>query len=144
MKSVAACLTGCVALFLAGNAVAQTAADFKAGANGQITFVMPSKKIECTYTPKGGTAVYKPLDGGPELSCDRSEPKYVRVTMTPKMLKRYNNVGDQSCCGVDNVFAQGTRWTLSPFVCDSAPTGLTCKRADGKGFFMSAKEVKLQ
>jgi hypothetical protein len=145
MKITTACrLTVCIAIFCASGALAQTAVTFKAGANGQVTFVMPSKTTECTFTPAGGTPVYKPFDGGPELSCDRSEPKYVRVVLTPKSIKRFNNVGDQSCCGVDNVFAHGSRWTQGPFICESAEAGLTCKRADGKGFFMGAKDIKLQ
>ncbi|MSO66306.1 MAG: hypothetical protein EXQ82_00520 [Pseudolabrys sp.] len=127
-----------------GMAFAQTPAVFPAGANGQINFVMPSKTIECTFTPKGGAPVYKPFDGGPELSCDRSESKYVRVVLTPKNVRRFNNVGDPSCCGADNVFAHGLGWSHGPFTCDSAAAGVTCKRADGKGFFMGAKDIKLQ
>ena len=44
-------------------------------------FVMPSGNIGCTYIPEGGTDVYEPVDGGPELSCDRIEPKYLRATL---------------------------------------------------------------
>lgn len=119
-------------------------ATFPAGKDGQIVFLMPSKTIECTYTPKGGTSVYKPADGGPELSCDRSEPKYVRVVLTPKNVRRFDKVGDQSCCGADNIFAHGTRWTVGPFTCDSAAAGLTCRRADGKGFFMGPASVTVK
>jgi hypothetical protein len=54
---------------------AQQNVDFAAGAGGQITFVMPTHNVECVYTPQGGTATYKPLDGGPGLSCDRRDPK---------------------------------------------------------------------
>jgi len=145
MKTLLTGLTaGLFMLAVTGGAFAQTPVNFPAGKNGEIVFVMPSKTIECTFTPKGGTPVYKPFDGGPELSCDRSEPKYVRVVLTPKNVRRFNNVGDQSCCGVDNVFAHGSRWTQGPFTCDSAAAGVTCKRTDGKGFFMGAKEIKLQ
>jgi hypothetical protein len=49
-------------------AQAPEAISFPADKNGQITFVMPSQNVECTYTPAGGTPIYKPLDGGPELS----------------------------------------------------------------------------
>ena len=58
--------------------------NFAAGTGGQINFVLPSQNIGCTFTPKGGTGVYQPFDGGPELSCDRVAPQYVRVVLTPK------------------------------------------------------------
>lgn len=135
-------LAGALSL-AAGSAAAQTAAMFPAEANGQIIFVMPSKNVGCTFTPQGGTSVYQPHDGGPELSCDRVEPQYVRVVMTPKSLVRYNNVGDRDCCGV-NVFAYGTRWTQGPFVCDSAQSGLTCRRQDGRNFVLSRSGVVLK
>src|SRR5580700_4310064 len=79
-----------VALLLVPAAIhaQQTSIDFAAdAAGGQIVFVLPSHNVECTYTPKGGTTTYKPFDGGPELSCDRPDPKYVRVVLTPKTLK---------------------------------------------------------
>ena len=148
MKTSLACLTCNLLMIgtLMEGVSAQTpqSVNFPAGANGQIIFVMPSKNIECTYTPKGGTPVYEPYDGGPELSCDRAEPQYVRVVLTLKNVRRFNNVGDQSCCGVDNVFTHGSRWSHGPFSCDSAEAGLTCKRSDGRGFFMGRANIKLQ
>src|ERR1700744_1785641 len=80
----------------------QSTVDFAADKGGQITFFMPSHNVACIYTPQGGTEIYKPFDGGPELSCDRRDPKYARVVMTPKTLKRFDDVGDQGCCGGDN------------------------------------------
>src|ERR1700743_3011276 len=121
----------------------QTNIDFAAGAGGQITFVLPSHNVECTYTPQGGPPTYKPLDGGPELSCDRRDPKYVRVVMTPKTLKRFDGVGDQSCCGADNPLSYGSHWSKGPFACEAAEAGLTCKRADGRGFVISRERVEL-
>jgi hypothetical protein len=122
---------------------AQGIVEFRAGSNGAITFVMPSHNVECTFTPAGGTETYKPFDGGPELSCDRLEPKYVRVVLTPKSVKRFDDVGDQGCCGTDNPFRYGGHWSKGPFVCDSAESGLTCKRADGRGFVMSRERVEI-
>jgi hypothetical protein len=116
--------------------------EFAPNAAGQITFVMPSQNVECIYTPPGGTAVYKPVDGGPELSCDRRDPKYVRITLSPKSLKRSDNVGDQSCCGADNPFRYGGHWSRGSFVGDSAETGLICKRSDGRGFVISRERVE--
>jgi hypothetical protein len=121
----------------------QTSIDFAANAGGQIVFVLPSHNVECTYTPKGGTATYKPFDGGPELSCDRRDPKYVRVVLTPKTLKRFDDVGDQGCCGTANPFRYGSRLSKGPFACESAEAGLTCKREDGRGFVMSRERVEL-
>ena len=129
---------------LMGSASAQSPkpATFAPDANGQIQFVLPQHKVMCTFTPKEGTRVYKVVDG-PELSCDRVEPKYVRVTMNVKTVRRFDNVGDQDSLGVDNVFAAGSRWTQGPFTCDSTAAGLSCKRSDGRGFTMG-RDIKVQ
>ena len=133
-------------LVLAASAAAQTPvpAVFKPDANGQISFVMPSHNIGCTYTPAGGTPVYRPADGGPELACDRVDPTYVRVVLTPAGIRRFDKVGDASCCGVDNVFAYGSRWSAGPFACTSDASGLTCARADGRGFLLGRANVELR
>ncbi|MCC6887229.1 MAG: hypothetical protein IT536_01620 [Hyphomicrobiales bacterium] len=123
-------------------APAQAPAIFPVEPNGQILFVMPSRNIGCIYTPAGGTADYKPFDGGPELVCDRVAPDYVRLALTPTTFRRYNDVADRDCCdGLVHVFAYGTRWTQGPFVCDSAPSGLSCRRQDGRGFLMNRSNV---
>ncbi|HZC55244.1 MAG TPA: hypothetical protein VE396_04235 [Xanthobacteraceae bacterium] len=82
------------------------------------------------------------FDGGPELSCDRRDPTYIRLVLTPKSNKEFTNVGDQGCCGAENILAYGKRWVLGPFTCDSATGGLTCKRADGRGFTVSRGSVQ--
>jgi hypothetical protein len=108
---------------------------------GQIEFTMPSGNIGCIYTPAGGTDTYEPMGGGPELSCDRVEPSYVRVMMGPSgKPKRYNNVGDASCCGSDNVFDYGEVWKFDGFRCTSSTSGLQCTRG-GHGFTMSRKAI---
>ena len=129
---------------LTGTASAQAPkpVTFAPDANGQINFVLPQHKVMCTYTPKEGTPVYKVLDG-PELQCDRVEPKYVRVVLNAKTARRFDKVGDQDNLGVDNVFAPGSRWTQGPFTCDSTASGLTCKRSDGRGFTMG-RDIKVQ
>jgi hypothetical protein len=116
---------------------------FPAATNGQIVFVMPSARIECIYTPKGGTLLYEPLDGGPELSCDRVEPHYVRVVLTPNKVQRFNNVGDRGCCSAGNVLTYGARWTHDDFTCLSARTGLTCEHKNGHGFVISRSVIKV-
>src|ERR1700760_118663 len=134
-----------VFVLTSGVAQAQSASEisFPAAKDGGISFVMPSSNVGCTFTPQGGTDVYKPMDGGPELSCDRREPKYVRVVLTPKSVKRFDDVGDQGCCDGSNPFAYGKRWAKGPFVCESAETGLTCKRGDGRGFVMTREKVEV-
>ena len=106
---------------------------FAAQANGQVTFVMPSGNIGCIYTPKGGTDVYEPVDGGPEISCDRIEPTYVNITLGPKgPAVLTEDPGEQACCGGDNVFAYGNTATLDNFICSSSSAGLVCETRDKK------------
>ncbi|WP_275784914.1 hypothetical protein [Pararhizobium gei] len=108
----------------------------------QREFVLPSGNIGCVYTPRGGVAHYQPADGGPELSCDRVEPRYIRATLAahgPAMLLK--DVGDQGCCASGPVLDYGETWTAGPFSCLSGRTGLSCNRADGHSFFLSRKRI---
>ena len=119
------------------------AIDFDENAQGQIEFTMPSGNVGCIYTPEGGTDVYEPMGGGPELSCDRVEPAYVRVTMGPAgKPKRYNNVGDASCCGSRTTSSIMARCgdTMDSAACRRRPASI-CKRG-GHGFSMSRKAIK--
>jgi hypothetical protein len=106
-------------------------------------FVMPSGNIGCTYVPEGGTEVYQPADGGPELSCDRIEPKYLRATLgrSGKAVVR-TNVGDRGCCGGETIVPYGDTWSAGPFTCHSERTGLTCERNDGHSFLISRARVR--
>ncbi len=109
---------------------------------GLVHFVMPSENIECFYTPKGGAGAYMPADGGPELSCDRAEPTYLRFVLGAKgPAKMIKNVGDQSCCGGENYLDYGRSWQAAAFTCWSTKTGLTCERDDGHGFLISRAKV---
>ena len=106
---------------------------FAAQDNGQITFVMPSGNIGCIYTPAGGTDVYEPVNGGPEISCDRIAPTYVNITLGPKgPAKLIKNPGEQGCCGGDNVFAYGNTAAVGAFTCSSSEAGLICETRDKK------------
>ncbi len=108
----------------------------------QEEFVLPSGNIGCIYTPEGGTQVYQPADGGPELACDRVEPHYVRATLSRKGAATLaKNVGDPSCCSAGPVLDYGQTWTAGPFSCLSTRTGLSCERSDGHSFFLSRKRV---
>ena len=147
MKTSSMCLS-CILLLLgalpwSARGQSPTPVTFSADSRGQVNFVMPSKNIGCTFTPQGGTAVYQPFDGGPELSCDRIKPQYVRLVVTPKTVHRFDNVGDRDCCGADNVFAYGSRWTHGPFTCESADTGLTCRHSGGRGFSISQANIRI-
>jgi hypothetical protein len=112
--------------------------------NGQIGFVMPSGNIGCLYTPEGGTDIYAPVDGGPELICERVEPSYVTVILgaegEPQVIE---DPGEQSCCGADNLFAYGNVIELDGFYCVSATTGLTCESDEGYGFSMARAGIEL-
>jgi hypothetical protein len=116
---------------------------FVAEDNGQIIFVMPSGNIGCIYTPAGGTDTYEPLDGGPELSCDRIEPSYVNVVLGPNDPAIITeDPGEQSCCGGPNIFKYGNTVHLDGFTCKSSTKGLTCENPDtGYGFSMARAGV---
>ncbi len=114
---------------------------FGPNANGGTEFMMPSGNVACIYIPAGGTDVYEPDDGGPELQCDRVEPTYLRFLLGKSGKAKVNaNVGDASCCS-GPVFQYGNATKLGPFVCNSATTGITCTR-DGHGFLISRKQTK--
>lgn len=106
---------------------------FTAQDNGQITFMMPSGNIGCIYTPRGGTDVYEPVDGGPEISCDRVAPTYVNITLGPRgPATLIKNPGEQGCCGGDNVLAYGNTAAVGEFICSSSEAGLICETRDKK------------
>lgn len=105
-------------------------------------FVLPSGNIGCVYTPEGGTEVYQPADGGPELSCDRVAPRYVRATLSRNgAATLFQDVGDQGCCSAGSVLDYGETWTAGPFSCLSTRTGLSCERNDGHSFFLSRRRL---
>jgi hypothetical protein len=130
-----------VAAGLAPSAALAAGASFVADATGAVTFVMPSGNVACIYTPAGGSTVYTPADGGPELSCDRAAPSYLRFTLHASgPADVTGDIGDPSCCGGTNTFAYGQTWTMPPFKCTSASTGLACSRG-GNGFSISKAKI---
>ena len=112
--------------------------------NALISFVTPSGNIGCAYAPAGGTDVFVPADGGPELSCDRVEPSYLRFILgkTGKA-KKISNVGDAGCCSSGPKLNYGNTWKKGKFTCVSERTGLTCTRGDGHGFFISKAKTRV-
>ncbi len=133
------------AAFVATGFAAQAAQQtFPPDSNGFISFAAPSGNIGCTYVPEGGTDVYVPQDGGPELQCDRVEPVYLRLFLYKSGgAEQFTNVGDASCCSADNVLDYGNTWKKGAFTCISERTGLTCTRGDGHGFFISRKKTSV-
>lgn len=126
----------CAGILLAGLAT-------PALAEKQIEFVLPSGNIGCIYTPKGGTEVYQPVDGGAELSCDRVEPKYARIILGPTGRgKVYRQVGDASCCSAGPVLGYGKTWKAGPFICQASSKGLKCQRGKN-GFVMSRSRLEV-
>ena len=108
----------------------------------QEDFVLPSGNIGCLYIPEGGVEVYQPADGGPELSCDRVEPRYVRATLSATGSARIEkDVGDRGCCAAGPVLNYGETWAAGPFSCLSTRAGLSCERTDGHSFFLSRRRV---
>src|SRR5262245_44568550 len=82
------------------------AVSFAPDPSGHTDFILASGKIGCTYIPAGGTKVYKPKDGGPELSCDSIEPKYQRFTLAKSGGGKLTyNPSEQNCCGSNNTLA---------------------------------------
>ena len=128
----------CPAMF----AQAQTPVSFPLK-DGMVMFMLPSKNMDCTFVPKQ-TAVYMPAGGGPELTCDRRDPKYVRVVLGPtKAAERIDNPGEQPCCGADNILQYGQAWTGGPFTCQSAASGVTCRHKNGHGFSLSKAKIEV-
>lgn len=131
-----------IGLVASAGVAAAAPVTFYPDASGAITFIMPSGNVACIYTPAGGSSVYTPADGGPELACDRAAPTYLRFTLAasgPAEVR--GDVGDPSCCGGTNTFPYGATWTMAPFSCTAATTGLTCKRS-GNGFSIAKAKIE--
>jgi hypothetical protein len=137
LAAAAALLALCVAPIAAGEQ------EVEARDNGQIEFTMPSGNIGCLYTPVGGTDVYEPAGGGPELICERVEPSYVTVILGAEgEAEVVEDPGEQSCCGAENMFEYGNTITLEGFICTSATTGLSCESDTGYGFSMARAGIE--
>jgi hypothetical protein len=133
-----------LATLFAGSAIAQDAKTFPIPPvdNGQVDFTVPSNNIECLYTPPGGTPTYTPPKNEAELSCDRAQPVYMHFGIGAHgPAVAIKNPGEQPCCSAVTVLPYGSTWRVAPFTCSSATQGLTCKRDDGRGFFISKERV---
>jgi hypothetical protein len=115
---------------------------FKANDQGQIEFQTPSHNIGCLYTPEGGTDTYDPLDGGPEIICDRIDPDYVRIILGPEVdAEAISDPGEQPCCS-GKTLNYDSEVKLDGFICYSETTGLVCQTTGGEhGFLMSKAHI---
>jgi hypothetical protein len=129
------------AVFAAGMAMPAFAGEvvLEAGKSGQVEFATPSGNIGCIVTPEGGTDVYEPAGGGPEIMCDRVEPDYVRVVLAAGEVEELDDVGDPSCCSVEQILDYGDWAEIEGFVCTSARSGLTCTTEDEEHGFKMAR-----
>lgn len=117
--------------------------DEPAGSVHPSAFNVDSLNIGCLYTPRGGSSVYVPMKFGPELSCDRTAPTYVRAYLgrngPAELLK---NPNEQSCCTLQPSLKEGDHWERGPFRCEVRGAALTCKRHGGEGFVLSATQME--
>jgi hypothetical protein len=137
-------ITSLPALFALLPALAHAEAQrFPADAFGMVEFMMPSGNIGCVYVPEGGTPTYLPMDGGPELICERMEPAYAIMILGPRgPAVTVEDSGEAGCCG-GPVLAYGNHWEIPPFRCRSERGGLTCERiTDGRGFSMARARIE--
>jgi hypothetical protein len=138
-------LAAFMSLSAATAAGAAPLARFDAGSTGAVEFTMPGGTVGCTFINAGGTAVYTTRDGGEELSCDRTKPRYARVQIDSKGAATViSNVGDPSCCGAANIFQYGLVWRGGPFTCKSEAAGLDCARDDGRGFTITKRGIAVR
>ena len=116
-------------------------------------FHMPSKQIHCLFVMSEG----KTEPGG--IACDINQ-SFVRRPVRPRPAdceydwgQRFE-LGNDSDAGLEcasdwvgsddsPVLAYGTSMTRGNIKCSSEQTGLTCKNANGHGFFLSRQAQKL-
>lgn len=111
--------------------------------DGLISFSTPTGNIGCTYIPAGGTDVYFPKNGGPELQCDRIEPVHLRFFLYKSgKAERFTNVGDAGCCSAENILVYGDSWRKGPFRCRSQRNVLACTRGKA-GFVISPGKTQV-
>lgn len=101
----------------------------------------PSGNIGCVYIPAGGTAVYQPAQPGAELSCDRVEPTYVRITLPENGAARVVETQERGCCSGETI-PYGDSWSEGPFSCDVTEASVACSSAAGHGFTLSRTEAQ--
>ncbi len=110
-------------------------------APGQIEmFMSPSGNIGCTYVPSGGTDIYEPAQPGAELSCDRSEPTYVRVVLPENGAAHVVETDERGCCSGE-ALAYGQTWSRGPFTCESSERGIICTNQRGNRLLLGRERA---
>lgn len=107
-----------------------------------VEFSQPSGNIGCVYIPAGGTAVYQPAQPGAELSCDRIEPSYVRITLPEHAAARVVETQERGCCSGTPI-PYGDDWSDGPFVCEMAEAAVTCRSNEGHGFTLGRAQAEV-
>ena len=107
---------------------------FTPESNGFIEFSTPSNNIGCLYGM---------VEKSPELTCDRSQPTYLRFVLSPKgRTTLIKNSGEQPCCSGDTL-PYGESWKGGPFECDSLASSLRCTSESGHGFTISRTQIEV-
>ena len=123
-------------------AVSAFAGDGGGGGDAEASFDTPSHNMCCHYIPAGGNGVYTTPDGSAEMSCDREQPQYWKVSLTELgRFKIDKHPGEVPGCGNEDVLAYGVTRHDGPFTCTSRTSGLTCT-TNGKGFKLSKKGLQ--
>jgi hypothetical protein len=118
----------------------QSEAAAPAAPGAAVEFSAPSGNLGCVYIPSGGTAVYQPAQPGAELSCDRIEPSYVRITMPEHGPARVVETQERGCCSGTPI-PNGDDWSDGPFVCEMSEAAVTCRSAEGHGFSLGRAQA---
>lgn len=107
---------------------------FAPQSNGFVEFSTPSNNVGCF----SGVA-----DDAPELTCDRSQPTYLRFVLSPTGPATFvKNPGEQPCCSGEPL-PYGESWQDGPFECDSLASGLRCSSESGHGFSISRAHIEV-
>lgn len=100
-------------------------------------FNAPSGNISCHYTPPGELPSQKA-----GLHCDRFQPSPARLFLGETGKADIQHGIRDACCDNEPALAYGTSWSRGPFTCRSEQTGMTCRRPDGHGFFVSRASLR--
>lgn len=112
-------------VLLAGTAGAQEA--FRTP-SGNISCMLFQAELRCDVSASTAPPVAPPAD------CDLDFGHAFGMAATGPAIRLC--AGD-TVAGPHPVLPYGLRWQRGPFACDSTPSGLTCRNAQGRGFFLS-------
>lgn len=108
--------------------------------DSMVSFAMPSGNISCQFIPQSDGA--SAGSGLPTLTCEREKQSPARIVLGPSGKGTvYKDIGNPFCCDGETTVGYGQTWENGPFKCVSAEDGLTCRRRDGHGFFISRAKL---